>query len=245
VNAMARDVQETKQLILQRLHELRSQRLASVPDVPTESPPAPARAQRSRTGRWGRAKAPADADELGPRVHRLEERLRTLERLFIESPDRPNAPRAAQKSAGPATPQGAGAAAAAATGHATTSGESGYDSPSYQLTGAVKSGLLPDILQLLAQNQKTGRFSLFVPERQGRLDLFFRGGEMAHAKAGNLEGEAAFFAFMVAAQQQGIYGFLDGEETEKRTINGKAEFLILEALRRIDEERHGSTGGGG
>jgi hypothetical protein len=130
-------------------------------------------------------------------------------------------------------------AAAAATGAPGFD----YGGEPYRLTGSVDDGLLTDVLQLVASNQKTGRFSLFVDEGASRLDLFFRDGEIVHALAGQDSGEQAFFTVMVLGHQQGYYGFLEGDDhyTGEATISTKTQFLILEALRRIDEE--GASGG--
>ena len=55
------------------------------------------------------------------------------------------------------------------------------------LTGSVEDGLLTDLLQLLSVNQKTGRFSLFVKDGKEQYDLFFNGGQIFHALAGEVD----------------------------------------------------------
>ncbi|MFC1609929.1 DUF4388 domain-containing protein, partial [Myxococcota bacterium] len=114
----------------------------------------------------------------------------------------------------------------------------------YRLTGDVHDGLITDVLQMLTSNQKTGRFSLFLSERHQRFDLFFDEGEVVHARAGELEGEAAFFSLMTMAHQEGHYGFLEETLSDMpKTIEAKTQFLVLEALRRIDEESQGEGNG--
>ena len=81
----------------------------------------------------------------------------------------------------------------------------------YRLTGRVEDGLMTDVLQILAANQKSGRFSFFAPGEKKHLDLYFRHGEIIHAKAGDEEGESAFFSIMLKAHDAGKYGFLHFE----------------------------------
>lgn len=108
------------------------------------------------------------------------------------------------------------------------------------LTGAIKEGVLPDILQLLASNNKTGTFS--VEHGKKRIELYYREGQIFHAAGEGMSGQNAFFAAM--ALEEGQFAFSDNTDlpTEK-TIDGNTQFMILEALRQIDEARGGGGGG--
>lgn len=157
--------------------------------------------------------------------------MSAIERSFIKAPTEPH-----RKA--PTEPHRHEAAA-------STEPDSGhpYDGLPYKLIGTAEDGLLTDVLQVLGANRKTGRFSLYIDEPKDRFDVFFREGRICHATAHEVEGEAAFFLMMVAGHRAGHYGFLEGEESDlsSDTISAKTEFLILEALRRIDEEQQSAT----
>jgi hypothetical protein len=104
------------------------------------------------------------------------------------------------------------------------------------LSGIIQEAMLPDILQLISSNDKTG---IFRCEREGKsIDLFFREGHLYHALGENMSGQSAFFAAM--ALQEGSFSFSETDEVpEEKTIDGNTQFMILEALRQIDEERGG------
>jgi len=107
---------------------------------------------------------------------------------------------------------------------------------SHFLSGIIQEAMLPDILQLISSNDKTG---VFRCEREGKsIDLFFQEGHLYHAVGENMSGQSAFFAAM--ALQEGSFSFTETEDVpEEKTIDGNTQFMILEALRQIDEERGG------
>jgi len=104
----------------------------------------------------------------------------------------------------------------------------------YALSGALEEDTLPDVLQFVSSTGKSGVFA--VEFGSDRIDLFFREGQIVHAVAGNLSGQQAFFAAM--AVRVGRFFF---DETaaisEETSIDGNTQFMILEALRQIDEDR--------
>jgi hypothetical protein len=104
------------------------------------------------------------------------------------------------------------------------------------LSGIIQEAMLPDILQLISSNDKTG---VFRCERDGKnIDLYFRDGHLYHALGENMNGQSAFFAAM--ALPEGNFYFNETDDVpEERTIDGNTQFMILEALRQIDEERSG------
>ncbi len=104
------------------------------------------------------------------------------------------------------------------------------------LAGIIQEAMLPDILQLISSNDRTG---IFRCEREGKIiDLYFREGHLYHAQGETMTGQSAFFAAM--ALQEGTFSFTETEEIpEEKTIDGNTQFMILEALRQIDEERGG------
>jgi hypothetical protein len=112
-----------------------------------------------------------------------------------------------------------------------TKGDSGHT-----LSGAIEEGVLADILQFISTNGKTGAFVVTYSGQE--ITLFFREGQICHALAGEMDGENALFAAMAA--ESGRFHFDETDEIpEENTIDGNTQFLILEALRQIDESRGG------
>ncbi len=105
----------------------------------------------------------------------------------------------------------------------------------WTLGGLLQEGLLADLLQLVSANVMSGVFSVMC--ETNRVDLFFNEGELHHATSDDGQsGESAFFAAM--AVEQGRYCFRETTDLPtERTISNKTQFLILEALRQIDEAR--------
>jgi hypothetical protein len=102
------------------------------------------------------------------------------------------------------------------------------------LSGAIREGLLADLLQLVSSNLMTGVFT--VEQDGSQVQMWYREGEIYHAEGGGLSGESAFFAAM--AMETGWFSFREIEEpAPNQTINSQTQFLILEALRQIDEAR--------
>lgn len=110
------------------------------------------------------------------------------------------------------------------------------DAGDWTFAGVIQEGILADMLQLVSSNVMSGVFS--VVGDGAPIEMFFHEGELKHAQCGELEGESAFFAAM--ATEQGRYSFRESKEPPpKQTISNKTQFLILEALRQIDEARAG------
>jgi hypothetical protein len=110
------------------------------------------------------------------------------------------------------------------------------DASGYFLSGAVRQDILPDILQLVSSNDKTGVFRIERDDK--KIELFFRGGQLYHARGEEMSGQTAFFAAM--AFTAGTFCFSESEDIpEEATIEGNTQFMILEALRQIDEQSNG------
>lgn len=230
-----------------RLEQMRNQRDTEPP--PAADPVNTAPRRRRRTG-WFGGQRRGTSSGLEQRLAALEDRLMAVERSFVGLPGRAARPRLAssgeqqQDNGGEAARHaGIGDDGLPAPGQSSQGSDDVFGGLPYRLTGSVEDGLMTDVLQMLASNQKSGRFSFFAPGEKKHLDLYFRDGEVIHAKAGDEEGESAFFSIMVKAHDAGKYGFLEGDDPEiKQTIEQKTQFLILEALRRIDEERNSGDG---
>lgn len=100
--------------------------------------------------------------------------------------------------------------------------------------GIIQEQMLSDMLQLVCANAMTGIFT--VESEVAKTKLYFREGKMFHAEGDDVEGENAFFAAF--AVEVGRYAFLETEDLPgKDTITAGTQFLILDALRQIDENR--------
>ncbi len=109
------------------------------------------------------------------------------------------------------------------------------------LSGRIEEGMLADVFQMVSANGKTGLFR--VVGKNAQVDVWFVNGEVVHAASGNLSGEDAFYAAL--AQTTGTFSLQEtADVTAERTISSKTQFLILEGLRRIDEEAQTGEGGG-
>jgi hypothetical protein len=171
-----------------------------------------ARAERERRRREPslderRARERSDGDLL-TRLQSVEKRLNGLEaRMSQRRSSRPSPP-------------------------ANGDGEPGADATTF--SGLIQGQMLSDMLQLVSSNDLSGEF---VVESDGRrCHLFFQLGRICHAHAPGLVGEEAFFAAFAA--ESGKYWFIESSEPPpEKTIDSNTQFLILEALRRIDESR--------
>ncbi|MBW4055139.1 MAG: DUF4388 domain-containing protein [Proteobacteria bacterium] len=99
--------------------------------------------------------------------------------------------------------------------------------------GAVSGMSLADIIQVKGGNRYSG--CLVVDHRGDTGVIFFRDGDVVHAEQGNSNGEEAFYAVMGWAD--GTFRSEPKVSTTSRTINQSVGFLILEALRRMDEAK--------
>jgi len=100
--------------------------------------------------------------------------------------------------------------------------------------GEIQEQMLSDMLQLVCANAMNGIFT--VESETAKTRLYFREGKMFHAEGEDIEGESAFFAAF--AVEVGRYSFLDTEDLpDNNTISASTQFLILDALRQIDENR--------
>lgn len=244
------DVEETKNLILRRLGELQELQTRQRPRAPKRPPTgrAPERHRRSRVADWFSRDERLSTD-LEVRLRMLEERLLAVERCFVETEaanrrtnNRLDRAPVSTADALPSPPPSPLPESLPRAQRPTKEAKRDTHEEQYRLTGSVDDGLMTDVLQLIAANRKTGRFSLLLETRKARFDLFYRDGEIIHAEAGELAGETAFFALMSAGHQEGRYGFIEGENDVPKTIEAQTHFMILEALRRIDEGDAGRDG---
>jgi hypothetical protein len=218
----SKGVAESTAEVLRLIDEMRSGRAAAPPATPARAAPA-----RLEVERWREAfYCDAVADRLASICALLEERVDALEEeLAAPRPPAAAAPHAmAPPAMAPAPSEAPRAVARAPAEHAL-------------LSGQIQEGVLSDVLQMLSANLKTGKFIIEGPG--GTMQLWYHEGEIRHATAGELAGEDAFFA-AISQPSGGFYFVETAEAPPAQTINNKTQFLILEGLRKMDEE--GLTG---
>jgi len=100
------------------------------------------------------------------------------------------------------------------------------------VTGTLGLFSLVDLFQLLAGAARTGRLAVQHPDGQAR--FYFERGRVTHAEFGELEGEAAVYALF--EDERGTFAFVVGLPAPRQSVTTATENLVLEALRRLDEQ---------
>jgi hypothetical protein len=100
------------------------------------------------------------------------------------------------------------------------------------VTGTLGLFSLVDLFQLLAAAARTGRLSVQHPAGQAR--MYFERGRVTHAEFAGLEGEAAVYALF--EDERGPFEFVVGLPAPRLSVTTATENLVLEALRRLDEQ---------
>ena len=113
-------------------------------------------------------------------------------------------------------------------------GQPAVSTEQHGFVGAVSGMSLADIIQVKGGNRYSG--CLAVEHRGNSGVIFFRDGDVVHAEQGNLAGEEAFYAVMGWAG--GTFRSEPKISTTSRTINQPLGFLVLDALRRMDEAKN-------
>jgi len=100
------------------------------------------------------------------------------------------------------------------------------------VTGSLKEMSIPDLVQILSHGRKTGRLSLTSGSDRG--EVHFVNGDIYNALLGKLRGDEAFFAML--RFKDGSFALDPTFTAEERVIRMTSEMLLLEGLRRFDEE---------
>lgn len=110
------------------------------------------------------------------------------------------------------------------------------------ITGRLENLGLPDIVQTLAIGMKTACVALAAAGRTGK--IWFRDGSIVHARCAEAEGESALFEMI--RWREGEFVIEHGVRSRRTTIENDPMFLVMEGLRRVDEESasSGDTGRG-
>ena len=99
------------------------------------------------------------------------------------------------------------------------------------LRGDLDKVRLQEIIPFLELHRRDGVLEV---QGAGAGRIYFSGGEIIQARAGEVSGTDAFFQLL--GQEKGTFLFREGRARARRTIRAPATALILEALRRIDEK---------
>ncbi|GEM_PF-3849589 len=92
---------------------------------------------------------------------------------------------------------------------------------------------LPDMLQILSNNRKTCRITLFRDGEVGEIDM--EEGEVVYVKYGDIEGEMAFYELF--GWEDGYFEIETNVKPRKRIIARTIENLLMEGARILDEKR--------
>lgn len=103
--------------------------------------------------------------------------------------------------------------------------------------GAVAGLSLTDVIQLKGHNRYTGAITVEYGENVGV--IYFVDGEIIHAEQGIDSGEQAIYK--IIKWPGGTFNIHPEMTSNLCTIHYRTDFLLLEALRRMDEENAGAT----
>ncbi len=97
---------------------------------------------------------------------------------------------------------------------------------------------------MLGHSRQSGALHVNAADIDGI--IFFDSGDVLHAEAGDCVGDDAVIHIIKACNglEQGIYKFVPGDTASTRTVLRSVTELMLEALREVDEQRHGASEGG-
>jgi CheY-like chemotaxis protein len=99
--------------------------------------------------------------------------------------------------------------------------------------GDLQQVSVPDLLQLLSMNRRTGSLTLLTPTGQGEVRL--TDGEIVDAIFRRIEGTKALYRLI--AETEGTFSFVTGTAHQLRRIAEPTHLLLLEGLRHADEIR--------
>jgi response regulator RpfG family c-di-GMP phosphodiesterase len=110
------------------------------------------------------------------------------------------------------------------------------DKPNQASAGGVAGSLsemsLPDLVQILSHGRKSGQLKLTIGQHVG--EIHFSEGEIYNAMFDHLRGEEAFFAMV--KHRDGSFVLNPDFRPDARVIQMTAEMLLLEGMRRLDED---------
>jgi hypothetical protein len=104
------------------------------------------------------------------------------------------------------------------------------------MLGSIETFSIPELVQTLALNGRTG--VLVISGKRGEAKISFERGFIYQVKLGDFLGEQAFYRLL--AWQDGQFQFQSAETLSiKRQVQKETMHLLMEGLRRLDEDRSG------
>ncbi len=103
------------------------------------------------------------------------------------------------------------------------------------LSGSLSHLDLPGVVQMLCHSRQSGSLHVNTNEVDGI--VFFDGGEIVHAEAGELIGDDAVVIIVKRCNgvDVGVYKFIPGASASTRTVLRSPTDLMLDAMRELDE----------
>jgi len=113
------------------------------------------------------------------------------------------------------------------------------------LSGSLSHLDLPGVVQMLSHSRQSGALHINTNDVDGI--IFFDGGDISHAEAGDLIGDDAvvFIVKRCNGVETGVYKFIPGATAATRTVLRSATELMLDALRELDENGQDELAEGG
>jgi CRP/FNR family transcriptional regulator, cyclic AMP receptor protein len=102
------------------------------------------------------------------------------------------------------------------------------------MTGKLSEINVVDLFQMINSSQKTGRIEFVLREGPGQ--VWFNEGELIKAEFNQMQGKQALFALLGKNQGSFTYTSILSEEEQNLPVLGGFMALIMEGLRRIDEQ---------
>ncbi len=103
----------------------------------------------------------------------------------------------------------------------------------FQLRGKLVDFRLPEVVQFLHMNRKTGELSIYADDHAQLGSVFLIQGELVHANLKDINGTDAFNQIMML--DRGYFIFLAGRISQNLTIERPLEALLMETHIRHDE----------
>lgn len=100
-----------------------------------------------------------------------------------------------------------------------------------EIEGGLSQLPLPDLLQILSLNRRTGRLMLTNGPEKGEIQL--SSGQPVNARVGEVEGEKALFRLVT--WKEGTFAFTPGPAPLRALVDRAMGDVLLEAMRQSDE----------
>lgn len=107
--------------------------------------------------------------------------------------------------------------------------------PAAELQGSCSQLPLPDLVNMMGLQQRTGWLRVRFPGEGADASLHFRDGVLYHAEFGLLVGRPA--VFQALARDEGTFAFVTGDLRAPRTVDGPTLGVLMDGFRLLDEGR--------